>query len=317
MTELQFLRAIGERDEWQRCAEEIFRAAVNVEQERDSYRRAFNCAKELLARHDGECERIAGERDESDAVVSMLSACLLDAEREVEEQAAEIVALKNERDALEDNDAVMLARWIARHDAMLARALDAEEAAADYHAAWQDAEARCACHGGGHCPQSKRLRAERDQLQQDFNDCNEDREEACRGWAEACQVRDAALERVRELQDRLREVESRQFGRHWNELAATRAERDLLKAECDRTEAERDDALDVRDTAMLYVTRMKEWAREANDERDDANRALSLERAAHQVTAGRLERIRVELCEHLCHMADDEWLLGAMERVWG
>jgi hypothetical protein len=238
----------GERDEWRRCAEEIFREAVKVERERDSYQRAFNCAKELLARHDGECERLAkerdGARDESDAVVSMLSACLLDAEREVEEQAAEIVALKNERDALEDNDAVMLARWIARHDAMLARALDAEEAAADYHAAWQDAEERIATLTRN----GERIVAE----------CHSCGELSC-GTAE--EARAKVLEHLLECPAHpIRQVER---------------------------------------------------------ERDDADRALSMERAAHWATAGRLERIRVELCEHLCHMADDEWLLGAMERVWG
>lgn len=70
---MTFIRRFeGERDEWQKTAEDIFRMACEVEE----------------------------ERDESDRVVSLLSACLLDAERELEEQAAEMVALRNRLEAL-------------------------------------------------------------------------------------------------------------------------------------------------------------------------------------------------------------------------
>lgn len=57
-------------DEWQRCAEALFRAAVGAEQ----------------------------ERDESDALLQVLRGCLQLAEEDIEWQAAEIVALRNERD---------------------------------------------------------------------------------------------------------------------------------------------------------------------------------------------------------------------------
>jgi predicted phage tail protein len=204
----------GERNEWQRCAEEIFRAAVKVEQERDSYRRAFECAKELLARHDGECERIAGERDESDAVVSMLSACLLDAEREVEEQAAEIVALRNrldvERATLTRERAVA---WGTAEEFWTAR-----DAATDYHAAWRDAEERIAS-----------LTRNGERIVAECHSCGE----------LSCGTAEEARERV---------------------LAH------LL--EC-----------------PVHPIRQVER------ERDEADRALSMERAAHWVTADRLARL--------------------------
>jgi hypothetical protein len=215
----------GERDEWRRCAEEIFREAVKVEQERDSYRRAFNCAKGLLARHDGESERLAEERDEQAACVGILWGCLQQAEDDLEEQAAEIVALKNERDAEREAFEDRMRRrmeWsaaLARHaDGLAEKFWLAQDAAADYHAAWRDAEERIAT-----------LTRNGERIVAECHSCGE----------LSCGTAEEARERV---------------------LAH------LL--ECPAHPI-----------------------RQVERERDDADRALSMERAAHWATAGRLARL--------------------------
>jgi hypothetical protein len=100
----------GERDEWKQTAEEIFRMACEIEQ----------------------------ERDDSDCCVGLMVGLLLDAEREIEEQAAELVALRNEVD--EERGQWM--PWATGAFQQTFAREAAEEAAADYHAAWQDAEER-------------------------------------------------------------------------------------------------------------------------------------------------------------------------------
>jgi chromosome segregation ATPase len=142
----------GERDEWKQTAEDIFRMACEIEQERDDSDCCVGLMVGLLLDAERECETTSEQAD-----VYMA---------ECERQAAEIVALRNEVDeknaewlaatfdareaqaradqALEDRDNARLfahrvKEW--RTEALDARD-DAQEAAADYHAAWQDAEER-------------------------------------------------------------------------------------------------------------------------------------------------------------------------------
>jgi hypothetical protein len=213
----------GERDEWKQTAEEIFRMACEIEQERDDSDCCVGLMVGLLLDAERECETTSEQAD-----VYMA---------ECERQAAEIVALRNEVD--EERGQWM--PWATGAFQQTFAREAAEEAAADYHAAWQDAEADYRSMSSsmmGWCHESHRLSCELERVTKE---------------------RDDATEALRVAK-----------------LDASGWKRSFYEEQGIRSELTRQ----VVDVAK---------------ERDEANRALEAERAAHQVTAKRLEETEKQL----------------------
>ena len=173
----------------------------------------------------------------------------------------------------------ILQAWREKHDAEAyrdtGRLWEAQDAAADYHAAWVDAEER----------EEKALKAFADYIffaAGRLSAVRTDRDNLLRERDEARELLEAADRRIRELNDMLAD-------RDEVPLSLLR-ERDELKFALAGTE-------NARNSAWRECER-------ARKERDEATRAHSLEVAAHQVTAKRLEQ--AEACRDSLRR-NEEW----------